>query len=75
MNSHPLTIQLQPKARLCLGGISHLFISLPREGELKLFGTDKENNAANIYSSTLTSAGLSFALSMAAIRTARENKK
>lgn len=75
MNSHPLTIQLQPKARLCLGGTSHLFISLLQEGELKLFGTDRENNAANIYSSTLTSAGLSLALSMAAIRTARENKK
>lgn len=37
---HPLTIQLESprcsprQGLLCLGGISHLFISFPREGEL-----------------------------------------
>lgn len=66
---HPLTIQLESprhsprQGLLCLGGISHLFISFPREGELMLFGTDNENNAAHIYSSALTPAGLSSALS------------
>lgn len=74
MKSHPLTIQLEsPRCSprwglLCLSGISHLFISFPREGELMLFGTDKGNNAANIYSSALTPAGLSLALNMAGIR-------
>lgn len=74
MKSHPLTIQLESprcsprQGLLCLSGISHLFISFPREGELMLFGTDKGNNAANIYSSALTPAGLSLALSMAGIR-------
>lgn len=70
MVTHPLTIQLEPprhspkQGSLCLGGISHLFISFPGEGELLLFGTDKENNAATTYSSALTPARLSLALSI-----------
>lgn len=66
--NNPAGITTQVQDLLCLDGISHLFISCPREGELMLFGTDKENNAANIYSSALTPAGLSLALGMAGIR-------
>lgn len=63
MDSDPFPVPLDSsrcslrQALLCLCGISHLFISFPREGELVLFGTDKKNNAANIYSSALTPAG------------------
>lgn len=63
MDSLSLTTQLESPRHsprlswLCLGGISHLFISFPREGELMLFGTGKKSNAANIYSSALTPAG------------------
>lgn len=52
MDTHPFTIQLEPprhsprQGLLCLDGSSHLFISFPREGELMLFGTGK-NNVAN----------------------------
>lgn len=44
------------KACLCLGGISHLFISSPGK-ELVLFGSDKKNNEASIYSSAWAPAG------------------
>lgn len=70
IDTHPVTLKLASprcsprQGMLCLGGTSHLFISFHWEGELMLFGTARENNTANIYSSARTPARLSLAWSI-----------